>query len=85
MNTAGVGGTEFKEIREGDWFALVTSGQNDEELCQFALILISILTKALLERGYSIEQITSEVTAWIAEQSKHNRERITAPTHFWVG
>ena len=83
MNTAGVGSAEFKEVREGDWFALVTSGQNDEELCQFALI--SILTKALLERGYSIEQITSEVTAWIAEQSKRNRERITAPTHFWVG
>lgn len=67
MNAVGVDSAEFKEVREEDWFALVTSGQNDEELCQFALI--SILDKALLERGYSMEQITSEVTAWIAERS----------------
>ena len=53
----------------GDLFALVTSGQSDENLCQSALILISILAKTLLECGYNMEQITSEVTAWIAEQN----------------
>ncbi len=52
----------------GDLFALVTSEQSDEELCQSALILVSILVKTLLEWGYNMDQITSEVKTWIAAQ-----------------
>ncbi len=52
----------------GDTFALLTSAQSDEQLCQSAMVLIGILTKTLLECGCNMEQINDNVTAWIAKQ-----------------
>lgn len=52
----------------GDTFAVLTSAQSDEQLCQSAMTLIGILTKTLLECGYHMEQITETVTTWIEKQ-----------------
>lgn len=51
----------------GDVFAVLTSAQSDEQLCQSAITLIGLLTKTLLECGYNVGQITDDVTAWITQ------------------